>query len=315
MPLRRIAAAANVPIETAGRAPGGEGPVAPRTREAVQRAADAIGHASDRAARMMRTGRAGVGGLPGLGIASSPFTTKIVRALREGIGSSGCGLPIKEGMRDPVCAHRHRRGFRPEALVVAAGPAESGPNPYQRQPDEISVERSVHPAYPVILTMTIVCVIRGGARHLSGRRAERLPGVDRPGRLGARGLARRPPHALVSPGGGGGRGPIDDALEVMGRARTVALSLTRFGSLPGILAGSDLVSCVPRGVARRLTLLGPLGWRDLPFDSPRVTQGMAWHRRFDADPGHAWLRGRLCEAGGGAAPPPPDGALDPRAQS
>jgi len=98
------------------------------------------------------------------------------------------------------------------------------------------------------------------------------------------------PHALVSPQGIGTRGPIDDVLAGLGLVRTVALSVTRFSSLPALLSQGDLVAAVPSRLALRPETLVVCGARDLPFAAPRFTMRLAWHHRFETDMAHRWLR-------------------------
>lgn len=102
-------------------------------------------------------------------------------------------------------------------------------------------------------------------------------------------------HTLVCPTGQGTTGPIDASLERLGLSRRIALSVTRFTTLPQILASTDLISAVPS----RFALWPPAQalckvWQ-LPFESPRFSMRMVWHQMHDADPAHQWLRGLLKE--------------------
>jgi len=102
-------------------------------------------------------------------------------------------------------------------------------------------------------------------------------------------------HALVSPTGQGLTGPIDTSLERLGLSRRIALSVTRFTTLPQIIASTDLISAVPSRFAlwpptQALCRVWPL-----PFESPCFSMRMVWHQMHDADPAHQWLRGLLYE--------------------
>ncbi|MFM7336558.1 MAG: LysR family transcriptional regulator [Tabrizicola sp.] len=99
------------------------------------------------------------------------------------------------------------------------------------------------------------------------------------------------PQAQVSPQGARPGGPIDTALGGFGLSRHIALALTRFGTLPAVLAQSDLVACVPRSLADLPGFAGPVRAHPLPFPSPTYALRMLWHRRHAADPAHRWLRG------------------------
>lgn len=101
------------------------------------------------------------------------------------------------------------------------------------------------------------------------------------------------PQALVSPTGQDLVGPIDFALEELGLNRRVALSVTRFTTLPQIIASTDLIAAVPSRYAARAEVQALCQVRQLPFASPRFTMKMVWHRMHDTDPAHQWLRGLL----------------------
>ena len=98
-------------------------------------------------------------------------------------------------------------------------------------------------------------------------------------------------HALVSPTGQGMVGPVDIALERLGLSRRIALSVSRFTTLPQIISSSDLVASVPARFAARAEVQRLCNVWDMPFESPRFTMKMVWHQRHDADPAHQWLRG------------------------
>lgn len=102
-------------------------------------------------------------------------------------------------------------------------------------------------------------------------------------------------HVLVSPRGDS-RGPVDDALERLGRARRVGRVVPSFLTAAVLAANTDHVLTVSRRVAEALA--GPLGLRvlDPPLALPPYTLSLFWHARDDADPAHAWLRGALVRA-------------------
>jgi DNA-binding transcriptional LysR family regulator len=102
------------------------------------------------------------------------------------------------------------------------------------------------------------------------------------------------PHAMVSPAGGGFSGAVDDALQALGRSRSVSVSVNSFLLVPALIESSDLVATVParlaRGWATQLAVLSP------PCELPGFTVAMAWHPRAHADPAQVWLREVLREA-------------------
>jgi DNA-binding transcriptional LysR family regulator len=87
------------------------------------------------------------------------------------------------------------------------------------------------------------------------------------------------------------RGPIDDALQALGLARTVAFVVPDFYAALFAAAGSDVVAALPRPVAVGAQALGlAIHAFELPFAVPPIEIAQAWHPRLDGDAGHRWLR-------------------------
>lgn len=106
----------------------------------------------------------------------------------------------------------------------------------------------------------------------------------------------RYPHVVVHTGSSG-PGVIGAALERAGRSRTIGMTAPSFLVAPFVVAESDLLFAAPRelsaGIARRLGL----AVLDLPLAIPKIPVALVWHERMQSDPGHAWLRDRLSDAG------------------
>ena len=100
-------------------------------------------------------------------------------------------------------------------------------------------------------------------------------------------------HVVVSPRGGGFRGPTDEALAVLGHRRRVVLSVSSFLVVPAIVARSDLVALLPeriaRGPGRSLQVLKP------PIAVEGFSQSMIWHERTHQHTGHRWIRDALAD--------------------
>ncbi len=97
-------------------------------------------------------------------------------------------------------------------------------------------------------------------------------------------------HVLVSPRGQGFRGPIDAALERIGRSRTVALALTSFWMVAEVVSRTDLIATVPAGFYRHCQGLFELAAFVPPLEVSDFDMSMFWHERHQTDPAHAWLR-------------------------
>ena len=85
------------------------------------------------------------------------------------------------------------------------------------------------------------------------------------------------------------RGPIDDALAVMGLERRIATIVGGFSAALALVRVSDLIACVHE----RHTGVLYVGMHtfSLPLPIAEFTVSMLWHPRLDADPAHRWLRG------------------------
>ncbi|MFI5011163.1 MAG: LysR family transcriptional regulator [Hyphomicrobiales bacterium] len=92
---------------------------------------------------------------------------------------------------------------------------------------------------------------------------------------------------------------FDKRLEAAGMVRDIAVSVPSFSGIPAFLRGSRMLASMPG-------LMGPRLMRDfagapIPLDG-RLPPSLcdlplyiAWHRRFQFDPAHAWLRGLVIE--------------------
>jgi DNA-binding transcriptional LysR family regulator len=90
------------------------------------------------------------------------------------------------------------------------------------------------------------------------------------------------------------RGPVDEALELLGLVRETAIIVGGFSSALALARFSDLIATVPErhtGNLRQGMLSFPL-----PVSVPEMTVSMLWHPRLDADPAHRWLRRCVLDA-------------------
>ncbi|MER9798301.1 LysR family transcriptional regulator [Mesorhizobium sp. M0142] len=84
------------------------------------------------------------------------------------------------------------------------------------------------------------------------------------------------------------KGPIDEALKLLGLQRTIVCMVSSFSATLAMARASDLIASVPE----RHTLGARTGMFSfpLPVDVAEVTISMLWHPRLDADPAQRWLR-------------------------
>jgi DNA-binding transcriptional LysR family regulator len=90
---------------------------------------------------------------------------------------------------------------------------------------------------------------------------------------------------------------VDRALARVGRARTIALTVPHFSSVPFAVAQSDCVAALGHRIA--LAYARPLGLRILtaPVELPRLQIKQVWHRRAARDPGVTTLRALIRKVG------------------
>ncbi|MCK8784612.1 LysR family transcriptional regulator [Roseomonas sp. NAR14] len=97
------------------------------------------------------------------------------------------------------------------------------------------------------------------------------------------------PHLLHSPNGSR-EGALDEALAAEGRARRLGAVVAHFCAVPEILLGTDMLISVSGRLATRLAAAYGLVMRPVPLPIVHTRQSLVFHRRFESDAGHAWLR-------------------------
>jgi DNA-binding transcriptional LysR family regulator len=96
------------------------------------------------------------------------------------------------------------------------------------------------------------------------------------------------------------RGLIDNVLAGAGLGRTLQSTSPHFLTVPYAVAESDLIACVPAGLARRFQKILPLGTRKLPVAVPPFHLRLAWHERASDDPAQQWFRKLIVETAASA---------------
>ena len=77
--------------------------------------------------------------------------------------------------------------------------------------------------------------------------------------------------------------------------RDILCTVTRMWSLPNLVANTDAVAVVGKGMADALSDRFSLKTFDLPIERPDQQWHIAWHGSNDSDPGHIWLREKFIE--------------------
>ena len=97
------------------------------------------------------------------------------------------------------------------------------------------------------------------------------------------------PHVLGSPRGDS-HGVVDDALALLGKRRTIAVTTPHFAAVPFLLKAARLISTVPERPARIFATRFGLATCPVPLSLPQSDVSMIWHSSYDHDPAHVWLR-------------------------
>ena len=113
------------------------------------------------------------------------------------------------------------------------------------------------------------------------------------------------PHLLHS-ANGSRDGALDGPLRDAGFPRRLGAVVAHLGAVPGILAQTDMVMTLSSRLAQSMAAAHGLVVRPCPVEIRHTRLSLVFHRRFEADPGHAWLRRMLLAVArevGAAAPP------------
>jgi DNA-binding transcriptional LysR family regulator len=102
-------------------------------------------------------------------------------------------------------------------------------------------------------------------------------------------------HVLIAPRGEP-RGVVDMHLERQGLSRRIARTVASFEIAPFLIPETDYVLTLAARVAKRLARRLGLAIRTPPIELPGFEASLVWHRRFEDDPAHRWLREQITRA-------------------
>ncbi|AWV20981.1 Transcriptional regulator, LysR family [Roseomonas mucosa] len=97
------------------------------------------------------------------------------------------------------------------------------------------------------------------------------------------------PHLLHSPNGSRD-GALDEPLRKAGHPRRLGAVVAHLAAVPEILKRTGMVMTLSARLAHRMAEAHGLVLRPVPVEIQHTRLSMIFHRRFEADGGHAWLR-------------------------
>ncbi|WP_372619152.1 LysR family transcriptional regulator [Falsiroseomonas sp.] len=115
------------------------------------------------------------------------------------------------------------------------------------------------------------------------------------------------PHLLHS-ANGSRDGALDGPLAEAGHPRRIGAVVAHLGAVPEILMRTELVMTLSARLAYRLAETQGLVLRPCPVEIRHVRLSLVFHRRLEADAGHAWLRRTLLAVARDMGPVPGVGA-------
>lgn len=96
------------------------------------------------------------------------------------------------------------------------------------------------------------------------------------------------PHLMFSRDGTFS-GVADEALSAFGLRRRVAIVLPHVMAVPFAIRGTDLVAMIAERVAQQFRNLAGVSVLPLPIDVPSFSLKLVYSKRFERDPGLAWI--------------------------
>jgi DNA-binding transcriptional LysR family regulator len=198
-------------------------------------------------------------------------------------------LSMSDAMSVEALPHIVRR-IRSEAPNIDLVIGTSGPQESCRRiaDDEIDLAIGVFPHVPKdfrsreLYRDTLVCV--------ADRRNERL----KDGRMDLQAYLDSP-HATVARHRDNGI-QVDDILDSMGIPRRIVVAVPHYLSVPALIHGTDLVAHTRTRLLSVFRRSSGLVTFPVPMEVPELQFIQIWHKRYEGDAGHRWMRDLVLDA-------------------
>ncbi|MBF9033970.1 LysR family transcriptional regulator [Rhodobacterales bacterium HKCCE2091] len=103
------------------------------------------------------------------------------------------------------------------------------------------------------------------------------------------------PHLVVS-STGDRRAAFDAVLARHGQTRQIAATMMSFTTVPELLMQTDMIGVFTHRTSDYFARRYPLASAPVPLEVAPIANHLIWHRRYDTDEAHAWLRGQILQA-------------------
>nr|WP_237732903.1 LysR family transcriptional regulator [Shewanella schlegeliana] len=88
---------------------------------------------------------------------------------------------------------------------------------------------------------------------------------------------------------------LDDVLRLEHLQRDVAVNMTDFNCAMDLCENSDLILCAPRKYIQQMMVNYDLVCLDVPVHVEPGAYVLVWHKHFNLDPSHSWLRNLIID--------------------
>lgn len=88
---------------------------------------------------------------------------------------------------------------------------------------------------------------------------------------------------------------LDEELRHQGERLKVGVSVPYLLTVPGLVATSDYIACVPSELAELFAQLADIRMFEMPVKLPDLTVKQFWHARFHNDAAHRWFRSLVAQ--------------------
>lgn len=184
------------------------------------------------------------------------------------------------------------RHIRREAPNIDLVISTSGPQDSCRRiaDDDVDLAIGVFPHVPKELGSAalyrdeLICIADRRNKRLKNRRMELEAYLDSP-------------HVTVARNRDSGI-QVDEILDLMGIARRIVVAVPHYLSVPALIRGTDLVALSRKRLLSVFRMSSELVVFPvpLPMKVPDLEFIQIWHKRYERDPGHRWLRDLVLRA-------------------